>query len=74
MLVKEVFKRTRIEELVIEGGSTGSAVLNSMGVTRLVPLHQFQQGVIRMRVENMEGLNLTLKPGSYKWPETVWIF
>ena len=74
VLVKEVFKRTRIEELVIEGGSTASAVLNTMGLTRLVPLHQFQQGVIRMRVENIEGLNLTLKPGSYKWPETVWNF
>jgi len=74
VIVKEVFKRTRIEELVIEGGSTASAVLNNMGLTRLVPLHQFQQGVIRMRVENIAGLNLTLKPGSYKWPETVWNF
>ena len=74
VIVKEVFKRTRIEELVIEGGSTASAVLENMGLTRLVPMHQFQQGVIRMRVENIAGLNLTLKPGSYKWPETVWNF
>jgi uncharacterized protein YgbK (DUF1537 family) len=74
LIVKELFERTRIEELIIEGGSTASAVLNNMGLTRLVPMHQFQQGVIRMRVENIAGLNLTLKPGSYKWPETVWKF
>lgn len=73
-LVKGVFEQIQIEELVIEGGSTASAVLNNMGFTRLVPLHQFQQGVIRMKVENMEGLNLTLKPGSYTWPEAVWKF
>ena len=73
-LVRGVFDRVRIEELIIEGGGTASAVLNNMGFTRLVPLHQFQQGVIRMRVENMTGLNLTMKPGSYTWPETVWKF
>ncbi len=73
-LVKEVFEKTTVEELVIEGGSTASAVLNNMGFTRLCPLHQFQQGVIRMKVENIRGLNLTLKPGSYTWPETVWKF
>jgi uncharacterized protein YgbK (DUF1537 family) len=74
VIVKETFERTRVEELVIEGGSTASAVLNDMGLTRLLPLHQFKQGVIRMKVENIPGLNLTLKPGSYTWPETVWKF
>jgi uncharacterized protein YgbK (DUF1537 family) len=74
VLVKEAFQRTRIEELVIEGGSTASAVLCNMGLTRLTPLHQFQQGVIRMKVENIPGLSLTLKPGSYTWPQTVWKF
>jgi hypothetical protein len=48
--------------------------LNKIGFTRLIPMHQFQQGVIRMKVETVQNLNLTLKPGSYKWPETVWNF
>ena len=74
VLVKETFERTTINELIIEGGSTASAVLCNMGLTRLTPLYQFQQGVIRMKVENIPGLNLTLKPGSYTWPKTVWNF
>ncbi len=74
LLVKGVFEQIQIEVLIIEGGGTASAVLNNMEFTRLVPLHQFQQGVIRMKVENMTGLNLTLKPGSYTWPDTVWKF
>jgi uncharacterized protein YgbK (DUF1537 family) len=74
VIVKKVFDQTEIEELVIEGGSTASVVLNKIGFTRLIPMHQFQQGVIRMKVETVQNLNLTLKPGSYKWPETVWNF
>jgi len=74
MLVKGVFENTPINELVIEGGSTASAVLGEMGFTRLKPFHQFQQGVIRMKVENIPGLHITLKPGSYSWPKTVWKF
>jgi uncharacterized protein YgbK (DUF1537 family) len=73
-LVKGVLGSTSIDELVIEGGSTASAVLGSIGLTRLKPFHQFQQGVIRMKIENMPGMYLTMKPGSYTWPETVWKF
>ena len=73
-LVKDVFESTRVDDLLIEGGGTASAVLRNMGLTRLVPLYQFEQGVIRMKAENISGLYLTLKPGSYQWPDAVWKF
>ncbi len=73
-LVKDVFESTRVDDLLIEGGGTASAVLSNIGLTRLAPLYQFERGVIRMKAENISGLYLTLKPGSYQWPDTVWKF
>jgi uncharacterized protein YgbK (DUF1537 family) len=73
-LTAEVVDRTTIHELVIEGGSTASAVLFKLGSKRLIPFYQFEQGVIRMKVEDRPGMFLTLKPGSYAWPESVWKF
>jgi uncharacterized protein YgbK (DUF1537 family) len=73
-LTAEVLDRTTIHELVIEGGSTASAVLFKLGSKRLKPFYQFEQGVIRMKVEDRPGMFLTLKPGSYAWPESVWKF
>jgi uncharacterized protein YgbK (DUF1537 family) len=73
-LACEVYDRTQVKELMIEGGSTASVVFEQLGLSRLTPLHQFQQGVIRMKVENMEDLHMTLKPGSYIWPESIWNF
>lgn len=74
LLAEGVLGRSEIRELVIEGGSTASAILYRLGFTRLKPFHQFEQGVIQMKIEDKPGMNLTLKPGSYAWPESVWKF
>ncbi len=74
LLVENILERTVIRELVIEGGSTTSAILYRLGFTRLKPFHQFGQGVIQMKIEDRPDMNLTLKPGSYIWPDTVWKF
>jgi uncharacterized protein YgbK (DUF1537 family) len=72
--VESILERTVIRELVIEGGSTASAILYRLGFTRLKPFHQFGQGVIQMKIKEKPDMNLTLKPGSYAWPDTVWKF
>jgi len=74
LLAAGVMDRTTVNELVIEGGSTASAILYKIGSTRLKPFHQFEQGVLRMEVEDRPGMFITLKPGSYAWPESVWKF
>ncbi|MGW8315854.1 MAG: four-carbon acid sugar kinase family protein [Bacteroidales bacterium] len=73
-LTAQVVDRSVIHELVIEGGSTASAVLYKLGSSRLKPFYQFERGVLRMKVEDRPGMFLTLKPGSYAWPESVWKF
>lgn len=71
VIVKEVFSKVKIQELVIEGGSTASSVLKSLNIESFQPLTQYATGVIRSKVAGKENLFITLKPGSYNWPNQV---
>jgi uncharacterized protein YgbK (DUF1537 family) len=73
-LVEALVARDLVRELIIEGGSTASAVLHKLGCLRLRPLQQLAQGVILMEMEDRPGVRLTMKPGSYQWPISVWNF
>jgi uncharacterized protein YgbK (DUF1537 family) len=72
--VAQVFKRQRIQEIIIEGGATAAAVLKELGFGTFKPLQVFAQGVIRMESLSCPDIFITMKPGSYDWPTTVWNF
>jgi len=55
-------------ELMIEGGATAAAILDELNETKLQPIQELAQGVVRLRGRNA---CFTLKPGSYAWPQTV---
>jgi len=71
IVVKMVFDRLSINELLIEGGSTASAILKQLCLCRFFPVEELATGVIRMQTENKPELYITLKPGSYAWPQAV---
>ncbi|WP_448698348.1 four-carbon acid sugar kinase family protein [Mucilaginibacter sp. AW1-3] len=71
IVVKMVFDRVDIKELLIEGGSTASAILKQLCLYRFFPVEELATGVIRMQTENKPQLYITLKPGSYAWPQAV---
>ncbi len=71
--VKKVFIKATINELLIEGGSTTSEILDQLGIKKLTPIQELETGVIRMKVDRFPGLFLTTKPGSYFWPENLWL-
>src|SRR5690606_26247397 len=71
-VVKKITWRVKIEEFLIEGGSTASAVLNEIGIKKLVPVQELAPGIIRSETENH--IHITLKPGSYNWPQEAWMF
>jgi len=71
-LVENVLSRTSIEELFIEGGATASAVVRRLRWRRFCPCAELAPGVVRMRVEEKQNLYLTIKPGSYSWPQKTW--
>lgn len=72
-MVKAVMERCRVDELLIEGGSTASEILRQLDIVELEPLQVRSAGVIRMRIKGWQDCYLTTKPGSYKWPENVWL-
>jgi uncharacterized protein YgbK (DUF1537 family) len=69
-LVELVWRHVSIDELVVEGGATALAVARQLGWTSFVPVQELAPGVVRMGVANsLRPVQLTIKPGSYAFPE-----
>lgn len=71
-VIRLVLKDISLNELLIEGGATASAILQKLDHSRLIPVQELATGVIRMKVAGQDNLHVTMKPGSYSWPESVW--
>ncbi|MHC4171433.1 MAG: four-carbon acid sugar kinase family protein [Planctomycetota bacterium] len=71
-LVQMVLGRTRVHELFIEGGATAEAILHRMEWDTLNVLGEYRPGVVQMRVEGQQDQYITIKPGSYPWPDRIW--
>jgi len=71
-LAKKVVQKTELNELMVEGGATTSAVLKYLKIKKLFPIQELDAGVIRMIIDGKPNLCLTTKPGSYPWPDKVW--
>ena len=66
--VSEIAVRESIKEIFIEGGSTAAAVLEELGIKKLIPVNELSRGVVRMKAGD---LFITVKPGSYQLPEEI---
>jgi uncharacterized protein YgbK (DUF1537 family) len=62
--------QTNIHEFLIEGGATAAAVIKKLGIETLYPEAELAPGVTRMSVREKDW-HLTLKPGSYEWPDFI---
>ena len=71
-LVESVIGRATIRELILEGGATAEAVLSRLGWTTLKVLGEYGPGVTQVRISGRANLLVTIKPGSYPWPEEIW--
>jgi D-threonate/D-erythronate kinase len=71
-ITEEVVHRIPTTDLYIEGGSTASAVVRKLGWNRFVPIQELAPGVVRMEVGKGRKQYITVKPGSYMWPDTIW--
>ncbi len=74
IVVQKIFEKISIKELLIEGGSTATAILKKLNINQLFPVAEIAPGVIRMRSATKDDFFLTLKPGSYDWPMHTWDF
>ena len=61
-----------VAALRIEGGATFSAIAHRLGFKTFFPIREYATGVVGMKVGGPGGLSVTVKPGSYPWPEGSW--
>jgi uncharacterized protein YgbK (DUF1537 family) len=70
-IVLTIFQKVSLKELFVEGGATASAIVGRFGWNRFEPCDQLGSGVVRMKVLGSDNTYLTIKPGSYIWPEVI---
>lgn len=63
-----LIERTGVKEIFIEGGATAAALLKEMQISRLIPVEEWQRGVVRM---SSGEYYFTVKPGSYPLPDEL---
>jgi uncharacterized protein YgbK (DUF1537 family) len=71
LLEQRLPERVSVEELTIEGGATAYAILQKAGLRTFFPVQELAPGIVRMRVQEAPSLYITVKPGSYPWPESM---
>lgn len=71
-LVSKLLDKHNIDNLLIEGGATTSAILNQLRIKKLYPFKELDLGIIQMKVDGYPDLCITTKPGSYAWPQEIW--
>lgn len=68
-VVKQLLENTSINELFIEGGATAYDLLQKLNWKSFIPTAELALGVVRMQYTLDNNKYITLKPGSYQWPE-----
>jgi len=71
LVIRGLAERCDIKELLIEGGATAYSILNLLNCKTLIPVSELSPGVIRMQNARIPSMYLTIKPGSYPWPENI---
>ena len=71
-MVLTICRKIPLKELFIEGGATASQIVGRLGWNRFEPCEQLGLGVVRMKVLESDNTYLTVKPGSYPWPKSIW--
>lgn len=71
LAVKQLLEQTSIDEIFIEGGATAYDVLQKLGWKSFTPIAELSLGVVRMQYDLNPKKHLTIKPGSYHWPNKL---
>ena len=57
--------------LMLEGGATAAAVVVALGWNRLTVRCEWAPGVVSLTPDGVAGFTTTIKPGSYRWPDSL---
>jgi D-threonate/D-erythronate kinase len=70
-LVAELLKVHPVAGLFVDGGATASAICEKMNWRAFDVLREISPGIVTLRIAGSDASQLTIKPGSYRWPEEV---
>lgn len=70
-LAVELLHKGAFEHLLIAGGATAAVVLSVLRWTELEVVHVWAPGVVTLRPLADPTFFVTLKPGSYPWPDSL---
>jgi uncharacterized protein YgbK (DUF1537 family) len=71
-LVHRAVDAKAVRHVMVEGGATASSILNILGWNRLLVAREWAPGIVTLRPAVDDGIAVTLKPGSYAWPDALW--
>lgn len=65
-------ERRALRHLVVEGGSTAATIMHALGWRELRVVHEWAHGVGSLRAPGDFPITVTVKPGSYALPDSLW--
>jgi uncharacterized protein YgbK (DUF1537 family) len=68
-IAERVLRRAKVKYVFAEGGATSAELVRRMKWSRLEVRREWAPGVATLAVADENPLWLTIKPGSYSWPE-----
>ncbi|MEX2564834.1 MAG: four-carbon acid sugar kinase family protein [Cyclobacteriaceae bacterium] len=71
-ITSNILHNLKLDELFIEGGTTSSEIVRKAGWEKFKAVNQMGEGLVRMQVVSSPANFITVKPGSYKWSDSLW--
>ena len=69
--VKAALIKASFTHIYAEGGATAAALIRALGWGRLAVVGELSPGIVTMRAQTNPAIALTIKPGSYHWPDAL---
>ena len=70
-LAEVILKQSKVGRVYAEGGATAVELVRRMDWTRLTVLREVAPGVATLAVNGKLPVQLTIKPGTYVWPDEI---
>lgn len=70
-VAEAVLQQGGVHQVYAEGGATANELVRCIGWARLSVLRELAPGVATLGVGGAPALQLTIKPGSYTWPDRI---
>jgi D-threonate/D-erythronate kinase len=70
--VRELVGRGALRHLIVEGGATAATITGALGWNELQIAHEWSTGVASLQPVGNVPVVVTMKPGSYAWPDELW--